>query len=103
MGGEVMWCKKMAAAAAEEMGRIPWKWAIPIPVHSLGFQHWEDRSPLPLAVKKKQGLGQWKKLPDFYHLKGQHSHRTYANPPTLGFTTEAAAGRVPVTHGKRVK
>ena len=61
--------------------------------HSPGFQHQGDRSPGTSGCKNKQGPGRRKKLLDFHHLKGQPGLRTYANPPTPGFTTGAAAGR----------
>ena len=49
-------------------------------------------------------MGQQKKLPDFrkLHLKCLHGLRTYANSPTLGFSTRATAGRTLVTYGKWV-
>ena len=70
--------------------------------HSPGFQHQEDGSLLPLAIKPASS-GQQKKLPDFQHLKGQHGLRTNANLLTPGFTTGAAARKVPVVKRKWVQ
>ena len=46
-----------------------------------------------------------KKLLDFQEtpLEGLHSLKTYANLPTLGFNTNATAGRAPVSYGKWAK
>ena len=37
----------------KKMGGVPWEQAIPAPVQTAhpGSQHWEDKPPLPLAVK----------------------------------------------------
>ena len=37
------------------------------------------------------------------HLKGLHTLKMYANPPTLGFNTRATVGRAPVAYGEWVK
>ena len=43
----------------KKMGGVPWEQAIPAPVQTAhpGSQHWEDKPPLPLAVKTSRGWG----------------------------------------------
>ena len=90
MGREAVSCRKVATAAAEQMGGIPWEQAIPAP-----GQTSQPRVPalgrmIPITscckktnkqTKKQWGLGQQKKLPDFHHWKGQHVLRMCVNHP----------------------
>ena len=55
------------------------------------------------GCKNQWGLGRWKKQLDMGHLQGLNGLRTFTNPSTLGFTTGAAARRVPAAHRKGVK
>ena len=53
MGREAAWCGK---AEGRTDGRDTFRVSDPSHrLHSPGFQHWEDRTPLPLAVKISGG------------------------------------------------
>ena len=54
-------------------------------------------------LQKPVGVGDGRRNSQIFrrlHLKGPHGLRTYTNPPTLGFTTRATAGMVPVIYGE---
>ena len=90
-----MWWIKIRRKQLEPQTRSP----------SPGFQCQEDKLPQLLAIKTSGSWGSGRNCWIFrrVHLKGLHRLWMYIKLPTLGFTTRAIAGRVPVIYRKWVK
>ena len=77
----------------------------PSPDHTAQGSSSRKINPHNFWLEKPVGVGVAEGTAEFSgeNLKGPHRLKTYANPPTLGFTIRATDGRVPVTYRKWVK